>query len=211
MAAATETAGAAAANAGIKINELSALIGIISEGTGENGAAIGTGIQSLLLNLQDISSDKIANTLKIANASMAETANGTEKLRNPINILKDLAETYNALDEKNPLKNEITETVGQDYQTQLAALLKGWKNYENMLKEYSYGIGSSDIGIQNTTDSLNGKLNILQNSWDSLVNSIINKSSVKGGVSFLDGLLDTAEKLIDVFNITLAVKTRQIV
>ena len=132
---------------------------------------------------------------------MAETANGTEKLRNPINILKDLAETYNALDEKNPLKNEITETVGQDYQTQLATLLKGWKNYENMLKEYSYGIGSSDIGIQNTTDSLNGKLNILQNSWDSLVNSIIHKSSVKGGVSFLDGLLDTAEKLIDVFNI----------
>ncbi len=201
MASATETAGAAAANAGIKINELSALIGIISEGTGENGTSIGTGIQSLLLNLQDISSDKITNTLKKANASMAETANGTEKLRNPINILKDLAETYNALDEKNPLKNEITETVGQDYQTQLATLLKGWKNYENMLKEYSYGIGSSDIGIQNTTDSLNGKLNILQNSWDSLVNSIIHKSSAKGGISFLDGLLDTAEKLIDVFNI----------
>lgn len=198
MATATEKAGSVAANAGIKINELSAMIGTISARTKEAGEKTGTGIKSLIVNLQNISSDKIVNTLKKANASMTETINGVEKLRNPIEILKDLAKTYNSLDEKDPLKSEITTNIGQKFHAnQLSALLSGWKDYEKMLKDYSEGIGSSEIEAKKTADSLQGRLNVLQNSWDSFVNSLTSKSAIKGGVSFLDGLIQSTETLID--------------
>lgn len=201
MATATEKAGSVAANAGIKINELSAMIGTISARTKEAGEKTGTGIKSLIVNLQNISSDKIVNTLKKANASMTETINGVEKLRNPIEILKDLAKTYNSLDEKDPLKSEITTNIGQKFHAnQLSALLSGWKDYEKMLNDYSEGTGSSDIEAQKTADSWEGRLNALQNSWDSLVNSLTDANSVKGGISFFNGLIQGTEKLVDTFD-----------
>ena len=43
---------------------------------------------------------------------MTEIVNGTEQLRSPIAILKDLAKTYNELDQKDPLRSEITRNIG---------------------------------------------------------------------------------------------------
>lgn len=196
MAAATEKAGFAAANAGIKINELSAMVGTISAGTGEEGAAIGTGITSLLEALQNVSSDKIVSTLQKAGASMTETANGADKLRNPIAILKDLAKTYNALDDSNPLKYEITTNIGQGYAEQLAALLKGWQDYENMLTEYSSGKGSAWEDAKQSAQDLSGILNKLSNSWTKLVNSMINPNIWKTGSNLFDNIIQQAAELV---------------
>lgn len=200
MATATEKAGSVAANAGVKVEELSAMIGTISARTKEAGEITGTGIKSLLVNLQNVASSKIVDTLDKANASMTETVNGTKKLRNPIDILKDLAKTYNSLDESDPLKSEITTNIGQKYHAnQLSALLAGWEDYEKMLKTYSEGMGSAEIEAQKTADSVEGRLHALQNSWDELVNSLTDKGAIKGGVSFLDNILQSATKLIDTF------------
>lgn len=202
MAEATEKAGSMAANTGVKIEELSAMIGTISARTKEAGTITGTGIKALLVNLQNISSDKITGTLEKANASMTETVNGVEKLRAPIAILKDLAKTYNSLNENDPLKSEITTNIGgKHHSNQLSALLSGWADYEKMLVDYSNGSGSAMIEAQKTAESLEGRLNALQNSWDELVNSIVNKNALKGGISFLDGVLQSAEKLIDTFDL----------
>lgn len=198
MATATEKAGSVASNAGIRIDQLSAMVGTISARTKEAGGETGTGLKSLIINLQNIASDKIVSTLKKANASMTEMKNGIEQLRNPIEILKDLAKTYNSLDESDPLKSQITTNIGQKYHAnQLAALLSGWADYEKMLQDYSEGMGSAETEALKTANSLQGRLNQLQNSWDSLVNTIVNKDALKGGVSFLDGLIQGAEKLID--------------
>lgn len=198
MATATEKAGSVAANAGISIEELSAMIGTISARTKEAGTITGTGIKSLIVNLQNISSDKIVGTLEKANASMTETVNGVEKLRTPIAILNDLAKTYNELEKSDPLKSEITTNIGQKYHAnQLAALLSGWNDYKKMLKDYSEGIGSSEAEAAESANSLEGRLNALQNSWTSLVSSLADKQAIKGGVSFLDGLIQGTETLID--------------
>lgn len=202
MASATTRAGSVAANAGVKIEELSAMIATISARTKETGDETGTGIMSLLKNLQNVSSDTIVDTLNKANVSMTETVNGIERLRNPIEILKDLAKTYNSLDASDPLKSEITTNIGEEYHAnQLSALLSSWDMYEKMLKTYAEGTGSADIEVQKTAGSLSGRLNTLQNSWDSLVNTITNKEALKDGISLFDGLVNTAEKLIDVFDV----------
>ena len=202
MATATEKAGSMAANTGVKVEELSAMIGTISARTKEAGTITGTGIKALLVNLQSLSSDKIVGTLEKANASMTETVDGVEKLRTPIAILKDLAKTYNSLSENDPLKSEITTNIGgKHHANQLSALLSGWSDYERMLVDYSNGAGSALEEANKSANNLTGRLNALQNSWDELVNSITNKSAIKGGVSFLDTLLQSTTKLIEKFDV----------
>lgn len=196
MASVIEKAGSAASNAGIKINELSALAGTIAENTRQDGEAIGEGIQSIISALQDISSDKITNTLQKANAAMAETAGSAENLRTPIEILKDLAIAYNALEEKTPLKNEITENIGQNHPEQLAALLAGWQEYENMLAEYSRGKSSAIETAGQSAQNLTGTLNRLSNSWTEFVNSIIHSDALKTGSVLIDNIIQHASELV---------------
>lgn len=181
MATATEKAGSMAANTGVKIEELSAMIGTISARTKEAGTITGTGIKALLVNLQNISSDKITGTLDKANASMTETVDGIEKLRTPIAILKDLAKTYNSLDENDPLKSEITTNIGgKHHANQLSALLSGWADYEKMLVDYSNGAGSALEEADKSANNLTGPLNALQNSWDESCNGELNVKNQKG-------------------------------
>ncbi|RKI21737.1 phage tail tape measure protein [bacterium 1xD8-6] len=181
MATATEKAGSMAANTGVKIEELSAMIGTISARTKEAGTITGTGIKALLVNLQNISSDKITGTLDKANASMTETVDGIEKLRTPIAILKDLAKTYNSLDENDPLKSEITTNIGgKHHANQLSALLSGWADCEKMLVDYSNGAGSALEEADKSANNLTGRLNALQNSWDESCNGELNVKNQKG-------------------------------
>lgn len=112
MAEAMSTVGTSAAQAGIEVNELSSIIGTSVATTKKEGSEVGTAWKAILVNLQNISSSKITGTLDKANASMTEMVNGTKQLRDPMEILKDLAKTYNSLDAKDPLKAEITQNIG---------------------------------------------------------------------------------------------------
>ena len=112
MANAMTTVGSNAANAGVQVNELSALIGTAVATTKKEGNEVGTAYKTIFVNLQNVASTKIVNTLKKAGTSMTEMVNGVEQLRSPIAILKDLAKTYNELDKKDPLRAEITRNIG---------------------------------------------------------------------------------------------------
>ena len=123
MANAISKAGSTASTFDVQVNELSAMIGTISARTKESGEEVGTGIKSLLINLQNTSSDKIVQTLKKANVSMTEMKNGIEQLRSPIAILEDLQKVFNSLDSKDPLKAEILTNIGQKYHANVCVVV----------------------------------------------------------------------------------------
>lgn len=136
LAEATEVVGTAAADAGIEINQLSALISTISAQTKESGEAIGSGLASIIENLRNLSLDSITDTLNRANTSMTELRDGIQQLRNPLDILRDLSETYRNLDAASPLKSDILSNIGQGASaSQLDALLSGWQDYEKMIAD----------------------------------------------------------------------------
>lgn len=146
MAQATSEAASMAAQTGTTIEELSAMIGTMEARTKTGGAEVGNAIKAILVNLSNTSSTKVVETLQAAGASMTEYVNGVEQLRNPIDILRDLAKTYNSLEDSDPLKSEILTNVGQKYHAnKLAALLTGWDDYEKMLTDYSEGAGSAAV------------------------------------------------------------------
>lgn len=144
MAVAMSEAGTVASSYRVSVEDLSAMIGTIESVTKLGGSEVGNGIKSILINLQNISSSKITSTLDKANASMTEFVNGTEQLRNPISILRDLAKTFNTLEESDPLRAEILSNIGGKYQApKLAALLQNMTLFDKMLVDYSEGSGSA--------------------------------------------------------------------
>ncbi len=198
MATAMSKAGTVASSYRVSVEDLSAMIGTIESVTKAEGGEVGNAIKAILINLQNVTSDKITDTLDAANASMTEFVNGAEKLRNPIDILRDLAETFNKLDEDDALRAEILTNIGGKHQSaKLAALLQNMEMFDKMLVDYSEGSGSAMEEAMKSANNWSGKLNQLQNSWDSLVNSIVSKDTVLNGLTFGDKLIQGIESLIN--------------
>jgi len=199
MAIAMSEAGTVASSYNVAIEDLSAMIGTMESVTKSGGSEVGNSIKSLLINLQNVTSDKITNTLTKANASMTEFVNGTEKLRNPINIIRDLAKTFNQLDEDDPLRAEILTNVGGKYQAnKLSALLQNINMFDKMLIDYSEGSGSALEEANKSATNLTGSLNELSNSWTELVNSMIKSDDLKSFVKLLNSIVQGATKLVSV-------------
>ena len=112
MAEAMSEAGTVAANYRVSIEDVSAMIGTMEAVTKSGGSEVGNSLKSILINLQNITSSKIVDTLDAANASMTEMVNGVEQLRDPISILRDLSATFTQLDEADPLRAEILTNIG---------------------------------------------------------------------------------------------------
>lgn len=199
MATAMSEAGTVASSYRVSIEDLSAMIGTIESVTKLGGSEVGNAIKAILINLQNVTSDKIVDTLDAANASMTEMVNGAEKLRNPIDILRDLAKTFNQLDEDDPLRAEILTNIGQKYHAaKLGALLQNMEMFDKMLVDYSEGTGSALEESNKSAENLTGTLNKLHNSWTEFVNSIVQSDTLKGVVNTLNSIVQGATKLTNV-------------
>lgn len=196
MATAMSEAGTVASSYRVSIEDLSAMIGTIEAVTKLGGSEVGNALKAILINLQNVTSSKIVDTLDAANASMTEFVNGAEKLRNPIDILRDLAKTFNQLDEDDPLRAEILTNIGQKYHAaKLGALLQNMEMFDKMLVDYSEGTGSALEESNKSAENLTGTLNKLHNSWTEFVNGIIESEGLKIGVKLLNGLVEGATSL----------------
>ncbi len=199
MAEGMSKAGTVASSYRVSIEDLSAMIGTIESVTKSGGSEVGNAIKAILINLQNVTSDKMVDTLDAANASMTEMVNGAEKLRNPIDILRDLAKTFNQLDEDDPLRAEILTNVGQKYHAaKLGALLQNMDTFDKMIVDYSEGSGSALDEANKSANNLTGTLNKLSNSWNELINSLINSNELKLCVNLFDSLFQGATKLISI-------------
>lgn len=207
---ATRVSASYAAEAGVKIDELTAAEATMVAATKRSGSEMGRAFRSILLNLQQVSGEfdgeiideeqlkkveKRVHSLGVELEVMGE--NGAE-LRNPMEVLKELAQVYNSLPENSAARQGLISDLGGKYHANaLTALLSRWDMYEKMLSEFSRGSGSSINEAMKTADSWEGRLNSLQNTWDSFVNSITNQDHIKGGVSFLDNTIQAFQRLID--------------
>lgn len=198
MAAGMSKAGTVASSYNVSVEDLTAMIGTMEAVTKSGGEEVGNSLKSILINLQNVTSSKITGTLSKANASMTEFVNGTEKLRNPIKILRDLAETFNKLDEDDPLRAEILTNVGGKYQaSKLAALLQNVEMMDKMLVDYSEGSGSAMAESEKSANNLTGTLNKLSNSWTELVNTFADTDGLKGAVNVLNNVLQSVTGIVD--------------
>ena len=207
---ATRVSASFAANAGVEIDELTAAEATMIAATKRSGSEIGRAFRSILLNLQQVSGEfdgeeiteenlkKVEERCHSLGVELEYMKDGVATLRNPMEVLKELAEVYNSLPDNSSDKQGLISDLGGKYHANaLSSLLSRWDMYEKMLGEFSQGTGSALEEANKTADSWEGRLAQLQNSWDSFVNSLTSKGAIKGGISFLDNTIQGFEKLTD--------------
>lgn len=119
-------------------------------------------------------------------------------LRDPMEVLRELSVEYNKLEENDVRRTNLLSSVGGKLRaTQLDALLRQWGTYESMIQQYADGTGSMAVEAEKTAHSWEGSLTRMQNSFDSFVNTLTNKETVIGGISFFDRLIQGAEALVN--------------
>lgn len=212
LAEAMSIVGSQAASSQMEVNETTAAVATLIAVTQQGGSEMGNAFKGILMNLQQVTGEiedggdvideesltkyeKACNDLGV---SLTTVKDGVVSLREPMEIIKELSEAYTKLDETDIKRSNLLSAVGGKYRANaLNALLENYDMYSKMLDEYADGIGSMDEEAQKTADSWEGRINSLQNSWDSLVNTITGKTAIKGGVAFLDNIIQGAEKLTD--------------
>lgn len=143
-----------AANAGVAIDELTAAEATMIAATKRSGSEMGRAFRSIILSLQQVSGEfdgevideeqlkKVEERCHSLGVELEYVKNGVATLRNPMEVLKDLAEVYNSLPDNSAEKQGLIGDIGGKYHANaLSSLLSRWDLYEKMLSEYSQGAG----------------------------------------------------------------------
>ena len=198
MAEATSKAASMASQTGVKVNELSAVIGTAVARTKQEGNVIGTALKSLFVNLQDTSNEKIVTTFSKLGISQTKFVNGSKQLKTPIELLKELSVAYSALPEGSQLKADVLRNIGQKRQANvLAAILGGMSSgdYDKMLSDYSQGMGSAAKEAEKSANNWQGSLNKLSNAWTSFISNFANTDLIIGATNALTGFVKVLDTL----------------
>ena len=210
LADATKVAANQLANAAISEQEMTALLGTGIATTKESGKVVGRAVKAIVMNLQQVKNTdeglettaedlgKVESCLGSLGIKMKETADGITRLRNPLAILSELAEVYNSLPEDSVERANIISDIGGKYRGNvLSSILSNWETYIKMMGDYEDAAGSALREAEKSADSWEGRIAQLSNSWDAFVSSVTSKETVKGSISFLDGMIQSVTKLTD--------------
>ena len=212
LAAATKISASQSASARVAIEEQTAAVGTMIATTQQGGEIAGRAWKGILMNLQQVSGEVDEATGEVVNAedltkyekavealgvSMKTVKDGIVELRDPIEILEDLAVAYNALDESDSRRANLINAIGGKYRgNQLNALLTNWSTYEKMLNEYSQGTGSAMSEAEKTAASWEGRLNSLSNTWTEFIKNFVTPERIISFISSIEKLVHFLEKFV---------------
>ena len=198
LAEATTQAGSMAAQAGVQVNQLSAMVGTAVSRTKKSGNEIGTALKALFINLQNTQNDKITSTFKDLGISMTKMVGDSKLLKTPIELLRELSTVYNSLPEGSEQKSNILTNIGGKHHANvLSSILSGMDDYDKMIKDYSEGSGSAALEAEKSANNWSGSLNKLKNSWTELTSVFVNSDFAIGAIQGLDKITNSVTDLID--------------
>ena len=152
--------------------------------TKTRGSEMGRAFRSILLNLQQVSGEfdgeiideeqlkKVEDRCHSLGVELEYMKDGVATLRNPMDVLKELSEVYSSLPDNSADKQGLISDIGGKYHANaLSSLLGNWELYEKMLSDYASGTGSAMTEAMKTSDSWEGRLHSLSNSWLELIDN----------------------------------------
>ncbi len=199
----TETA-SVASQYGVQISELSALIATATANTRESGSEVGTALKAILINLQDVTSKPVTDTMNKLGISMFKVVDGAERLKTPIELIYELADAYNSLPEGDVMRATILNEIGQKrHANTLSSILSDMESFESMLALYNSteADGSAFREAEKSANNLSGTLNKLSNSWVKLINTFVNAKGLTKGVNIINDLVGNTQNLIENFGV----------
>ena len=175
------------ANATIAASELLSDLPDIPED--KLSALLGTG-----LSVSKDSGKDVAAAIKDVMASLSAMDN----LRDPIELLSELADTYNALPDGSAKKMELLSDIGGgNHADFLDSLLSNWEQYDKMLGDFGNASGSRMSDAEKSANSLDSSLNSLSSTWTDTVNNVINSDELTVAVKALNALLSGVNSITE--------------
>lgn len=198
MADATAESAAAAAHCGVEMEELSALAAAVLSKTGASGTEVGAALKDLFAALQDTTGESAARALHSVGISMTEMIDGAERLKAPVELLKELSDAYNKLPEGGTGRTDLLSDLGMEAHIgPLSAVLSDWEACESMLDLYSRGAGSAAREAEKSAGSMEASLARLGNTWTDTIGNIADSDAIIGTVNALNGLLSIINNVTD--------------
>lgn len=174
--------------------------GDMTAATKQSGSDVAKALKAILLNTRQVTDEtegitttglsRYEEACDALNVKLRETRNGVLSLRDPMEVLGELAAAYNRLGNTDAQKQNLLESIGgKETAAQLDALLGQWETYERMLGEYKAGAGSLAEAGAKSASSWEGSANRLANAWAGFISSITGSEAVIKTTDALSGLL----------------------
>ena len=111
-------------------------------------------------------------------------------------IMQDIAKVYDDLTDTE--RASLLETIaGKNRANDVAALIQNWGQVEKAMKAATNAEGTASQEQEKYMDSIEGRLNILKATWQSLSNTFMKSDFLKGLVSSLTGVLSLLDTLVN--------------
>lgn len=214
LANATKVAANQLANMGIEENELTALLGTGIATSREAGETVGRAVKGIMMNLQQVSGEtgfdgevideeslkKVEARCHSVGVELEYMKDGIARLRDPMDILQELADVYNSLPDDSADKAGIISDIGGKYRGNvLSSILSNWDKYTKMLSDYENAEGSALEEAQKTAESWEGLLHQISNNWTGFVQNFVTDDFATGTLKSMNALAGGAKDLVKTF------------
>lgn len=197
-----------AAQLGVSIEQLVAMLGTITSVTQRSGAEASRALRSILINLtsdvnasfQDVNGetaymigeiDGLRDVVMKYAGDLYDAANATGKILNPVEVIDALAQAARNNDLKEQeLYDIVTDESGKLRAAQFWALLQNWDTmYADQLGAAATAAGSAEKEVANALDSWSKKLEQVKNGWTEFISHIVDTEVIKVALdAVIDGL-----------------------
>ena len=203
--------GNVARQAGMDIEEYSAVMGAMIEATGKSGSELANGFKMIVAraySIRELGEELGMTTAELNKGSKAlqkygiEVVNTDGSLKPFGDVLRELAPQWDTMTEAE--RNWLAENVAGNRQRSIFISMMDTMTKSQGL--YSQALDSSGTMMEvqeKYMDSLEGKMGRLTATTQTFWSNIINSNAVKGGVSALTSFIDVLNDLTDIFGGTL--------
>lgn len=198
-----------AANANMEFETTAALLAQIIETTQEAPETAGTAMKTIIARFSEVKElkdqglttgqdsegeaidvNKIQTALRSVGISMTGFFEGTEGLDS---IFLKLAEKWNTLDFTTQ-RYIATMAAGSRQQSRFIAMMSDYGRTTELVSEANNSAGASQRQFNKTLDSMDSKLQKLENAWDEFLMGLANNEILKGGIDLLTGIIEGINK-----------------
>lgn len=164
---------------------------------------IGNGLKTLYARFADIQMGEtledgvdLGQVTTMLDKVGVEVLNAEGKMNNVGDIMEELMDVWKTLDSTQ--KNAIATTLAGKYQlSRFEALMNRSDLYEDYKEASENAEGTLDVMNEKYINSLRGKLNQLQSSFEGIVLDVMNSDDFKGIIDGLTTILDLFQDLIE--------------
>ena len=207
MAEGLQVAGSTAKQAGLDLEQTTAIIAKAVEKTRLEGSQVGNGLKTILTRLSKVGelSDEVDNeTLSKASESLhqigIEVYNVDGSYRQFDVIMGELAEKWDGLTDAE--KSNLSYNIAATRQTNLlSAILSNFSDSMQLAEEATNANGSALENQQKYMESFSGHLQSLETEAKIAWLNILDSETLKDGVDLLTGLVKVVGQLVDTFGL----------